>query len=124
MLPKNWGHLWGQSPLKRAYSAPYKCNPNSAREIANALNVEADFDGNNAINADVDETRLLQAFANEGGMTMSYLTVSSVVRGAGPCCTSAERLSTGARCGEREDPLPLWFSWKLRYGKNTFDFWN
>ena len=67
MLPKNWGHLWGQSPLKRAYSAPYKCNPNSAREIANALNVEADFDGNNAINADVDATHLLQAFANEGG---------------------------------------------------------
>ena len=39
----------------------------SAGEIANALNIEADVDGNDAINAGVDVTLLLRAFANEGG---------------------------------------------------------
>ena len=36
-------------------------------EIANALNVEADDTGNDTINADVNVTLLLRAFANEGG---------------------------------------------------------
>ena len=39
----------------------------SAADIANALNVAADVDGNDAINAGVDVTLLLRAFANEGG---------------------------------------------------------
>jgi hypothetical protein len=38
-----------------------------AGEIANALNIEADVAGNDAINAGVDVTLLLRAFANEGG---------------------------------------------------------
>ena len=38
----------------------------SAADIANALNVAADVDGNDAINAGVDVTLLLRAFAHEG----------------------------------------------------------
>ena len=38
----------------------------SAADIANALNVAADVDGNDAINAGVDTTLLLCAFIYEG----------------------------------------------------------
>ena len=38
-----------------------------AGEIANALNIEADVAGNDAIDADVDATLLFWAFPNEEG---------------------------------------------------------
>ena len=49
-------------------------------EISNTLNIEADIEGNDAINAEVDTTILLRAFTNEGGMTMCILLYNAVGR--------------------------------------------
>ena len=40
----------------------------NAREIANALKIEADVTGNDAIDAGVDVALFLLAFVNEGGV--------------------------------------------------------
>ena len=78
-----------------------------AGEIANALNIEVNVAGNNTINAGVDVTLLLRAFANEWGVTPFYLTMFSAARRAGTYCTSIGQPNTDDKNGGTYSPFLL-----------------